>query len=200
MSFLVLPGLDACPPDETVAISLDEPGTAVEGVVAAAGGENSSRGLQLLASSARGMLSSSQAGAGIMEDVPGFASAGGDFDFGGGDEDGGSCFEGSNVLGSVRTILQVGRAGDRYICFKMLHVRLNSFFASPSTTVFYIKRAVFLCCLDILDCSRGSPNNVVRGFKYNFRSSLFWFISSVPVVIGNGVQWFLKPAPVVESR
>ncbi|CAM9231757.1 unnamed protein product [Ectocarpus sp. 4 AP-2014] len=106
MSFLVVPGLDACPPDETVANALDEPGTAVEGVAVATGGENSSRGLQLLASSARGMMSSSQAGAGIMEDMPGFASAGGDFDFGGGDEDGGSCFEGSNVLGSVRTILQ----------------------------------------------------------------------------------------------
>lgn len=144
MSFLVLPGLDACPADETVAISLDETGTAVEGVATAAGGENSSRGLQLLALSARGMLSSSQAGEGMMEDVPGFASAGGDFDFSSGDEDGGGCFEGSNALGSVRTILQVGRAEDRCIRLKTIHVGLNNCYASlPSQQFLCIP---FDCC------------------------------------------------------
>lgn len=107
MSFWILPGLDACPVGDDVAspLSLDLLGNS-EAVAQSAATEGATRGL--LSSAAGGMVSPSPAvvgeRAGGPENLAAFASEGQAHGFEGED---GSCFEGANAVGSVRTILQV---------------------------------------------------------------------------------------------
>lgn len=105
MSFWILPGLDACPVggDDPAHTTLDLFGSpeAVAQAAATDGADFSARGL--LSPPAGGLLSPPPPAA--AGNAPGLASGGGGgYGFEGEDE---SCFEGSNVVGSVRTILQV---------------------------------------------------------------------------------------------
>lgn len=104
MSFWILPGLDACPfgdDDDIPQTSLDQLGApgAVAQAAGAEGADYLTRGL--LSSVARGVVSPPPA---VGGDGARFAYEGGRHEFEGG---GDSCFEGSNAVGSVRTILQV---------------------------------------------------------------------------------------------
>ena len=112
MSFWLLPGLDACPAGDdgdVTQTSLELFGNSEAVAQSAAAAEGAARGL--LSSAVGGMFSSLSSPpavggeeAGAAEDSAGFASEGGGYGFEGEDE---SCFEGSNAVGSVRTILQV---------------------------------------------------------------------------------------------
>lgn len=123
MSFWILPGLDACPvgDDDTPQMSLELFGNS-EAMAQSAGAEGAAR--RLLSSAVEGMLSPSPEGTGTSENLPGFASDGGGYEVEGED---GNCFEGSNAVGSVRTILQVRVE----MCFFLLSVAQRTGFLRP---------------------------------------------------------------------
>ena len=121
-SFWVLPGLDACPDDSrdnASAALYGDPGNMGSGLNATSAEEISADGLLVSQSGAAQLpltLQSVAEGAG-----EGFAL------------EGGRCFEGSNAMGTIRTLLQVG-VGDE------IDVRVVSF-------LFVAVPGFFCCCL-----------------------------------------------------
>lgn len=108
ISFWVLPGLDACPDESRSKASASRSGD--PGVIGP--GLNSTAAEAI---SADGILASQSGGGDLsplaLQAVAAAAAAGGE----GLALEGGRCFEGSNAMGTVRTILQVG-VGVRLFC------------------------------------------------------------------------------------
>ncbi|CAM9967945.1 unnamed protein product, partial [Hapterophycus canaliculatus] len=127
MSFWLLPGLDACPDrgQTAVELMLEDAGDSGEDAGTSGEGVGGYAARTILSSALEGVFTPAPAvaaavasvadggGVGSAEDVYGSALGEGeggedDFEFGegGGSANGESCFEGSNIVASVRTILQ----------------------------------------------------------------------------------------------